>query len=59
MKFKELKALSDADREKKLVDAKKELLKLNGQVITGTVPKSPGRINQLKKLIAKLKVLSK
>jgi len=59
MKFKELSALSDADREKKLVEAKKELLKLNGQVVTGTVPKSPGQIKNLKRLIAKLKALSK
>ncbi len=59
MKFKELQLLSASDREKKLAEAKKELLKLNGQVVTGTVPKSPGQIKNLKKLIAKLKVLSK
>ena len=57
MKFKELKALSAADREKKLKEAKIELLRLNGQVQTGTTPKSPGQLKQLKKTIAKLQVL--
>lgn len=59
MKFKQLQALSAPEREKKLVEAKKELLKLNGQVATGTAPKSPGQIKELKKTIAKIKVLSK
>ena len=59
MKFKQLQTLTAQDRDKKLVEAKKELLKLNGQVATGTVPKSPGQIKELKKTIAKLKVLSK
>ena len=36
MKFKQLQTLSAQDREKKLIEAKKELLKLNGQVVTGT-----------------------
>lgn len=59
MKFKQLQTLNAQDREKKLIEAKKELLKLNGQVATGTAPKSPGQIKELKKTIAKLKVLSK
>lgn len=59
MKFKQLQALNAQDREKKLIEAKKELLKLNGQVVTGTAPKSPGQIKELKKTIARLKVLFK
>jgi len=59
MKFKQLQTLNAQDREKKLIEVKKELLKLNGQVVTGTAPKSPGQIKELKKTIAKLKVLSK
>ena len=54
MKFKELKALSTADREKKLKEAQIELLKLNAQVSTGTTPKSPGKISQLKRVIAQI-----
>ena len=59
MKFKQMQTLTEQEREKQLIEAKKELLKLNGQVATGTAPKSPGQIKELKKTIAKLKVLSK
>lgn len=55
MKFAKLKELSPADRQKKLAEVQKDLLKLNGQVATGTVPKSPGQIRELKRTIAKLK----
>ncbi len=54
MKFDKLKELSPADREKKLLEAKRDLLKLNGQAATGTAPKSPGQVKQLKKTIARL-----
>lgn len=54
MKYKEITGLNEADRKKKLVEAQKELIKLNAQVVTGTPPKSPGRINQLKKDIARI-----
>ena len=54
MKYTELAALSDDDRAKKLHEAKKELIKLNGQVATGTSPKNPGRISQLKKMVARI-----
>ena len=57
MKYAKLKELSTADREKKLIEAKKDLLKLNGQVATGTIPKSPGQIRELKRTIAKLESL--
>ncbi len=57
MKFKELKSLSATDREKKLIEAKQELIKLNGQVITGTTLKSPGQIKQLKRTVARLLTL--
>ncbi len=56
MKYKELKTLSATEREKRLQDAKIELLKLNAQVATGTTPKSPGKISQLKRTIARLKM---
>jgi ribosomal protein L29 len=57
MKFKDLKNLSVADREKKLKEAKTELVKLNGQVATGTALKSPGKIGQLKRTIAQILTL--
>lgn len=55
MKFKEAKTLSAEEQQKRINEAKVELLKLNGQVATGTAPKSPGKIRQLKKMIAHIR----
>lgn len=55
MKFKEIVALSPAEREKKLKESNIELLKLRAQVAQGTVLKSPGQVKQLRKLIAQIK----
>ena len=38
----------------KINDLKKELIKLNAQVATGTRPENPGRIREIKRTIAKL-----
>lgn len=57
MKFKDIANMSEADRKKKIVESKAELVKLNGQVATGTVPKSPGQIKQHKKTIAQILTL--
>ena len=54
MKIAELKKLSPQEREKKVKETKIELLKLHGQVQTGTAPKSPGMISKLKKILARL-----
>lgn len=54
MKHKELVALKPADLDKKEKEITMELLKLKGQVATGTTPKSPGQIKQLKKLLARI-----
>jgi large subunit ribosomal protein L29 len=54
MKFKDIANMSDADRKKTVSESKAELIKLNGQVATGTTPKSPGKIKQLKKTIAQV-----
>ena len=52
-----LEGSSKEDIDKKLIEAKTELIKLNSQVATGTTIKSPGQIKQLKKTIAKIKTL--
>ena len=38
----------------KLSELKRELLKANAQVATGTTPKSPGQIKQIKRTIARI-----
>jgi len=59
MKYKELSGLNANQLEKKLKEAKMELIKLNSQVSTGSNVKNPGQIKQLKKTIAKIKTIQK
>jgi large subunit ribosomal protein L29 len=59
MKVKELRELAEPDLVAKEQEAKTELMKLYGQVSTGTPPKSPGQITVLKKTIARIKTLQK
>ena len=54
MKFNELKALDNGQLGEKLNEVKKELIKLNAQVATGTTPKSQGQIRQMKKTAAQI-----
>lgn len=54
MKFKEIKTMDNAQLNEKLVEARKELIKINGQIARDTPPKNIGQIRQLKKSIAKL-----
>ena len=54
MKIKEIQAMDDKAVQAKLKDLRLELIKLNAQVHTGTNPKSPGQIKQIKKSIAQL-----
>jgi len=57
MKFKDLGTLKPEELEKKEKEAKLELVKLQGQVATGTPPKSPSQIRELKKIIARIETL--
>jgi len=42
------------DLRSKLEELRKELIKTNAQISTGTTPKSPGHVKQIKKNIAKI-----
>ena len=57
MKVKELRQLSELDLEGKTAELKKELMKINSQIAIGTVPKSPGKVKQIKKTIARIMTL--
>ncbi len=57
MKFKELKIMEEAELKDKLNDLNNELMKQNAQIATGTTPKSPGQVKQIKKTIAKILTL--
>lgn len=54
MRVKELKAMSEPELENKIVELKKELMKINSQIAIGTVPKNPGRIKEMKRAVAKI-----
>ena len=54
MKAKELKAMSELDLESKSIELKKELMKVNSQIAIGTLPKSPGKVKEMKRTIAKI-----
>ena len=54
MKKDEIKRSSIEDLEKKKIELRKELVKLNAQVATGTQVKSPGQIKQVKRNIARI-----
>ena len=54
---KDLRVLSSSDLHTRLVEFKKELLKLNVQVATGANPASPGKLRQTKKNIARVLTL--
>ncbi len=54
MKAKELKAMNELDLESKSIELKKELMKVNSQIAIGTLPKSPGKVKEMKRTIAKI-----
>jgi len=49
---KELKGLADEELHSRILELKKELIKLNAQVATGTPPKNPMEIKSMKRTIA-------
>lgn len=54
LKTKEIRSMAKEDLNEKLEELKKELIKINAQIATGTTPKSPGQVRQIKKTIARI-----
>ena len=54
MKNKDIKSKSKEELESQVQELRKELIKLNTQVATGTTLKSPGQVKKIKKNIARL-----
>jgi len=54
MKSKELKLMNEQDLGSKIIELKKELMKAYSQIAIGTIPKSPGKVKEMKKTIAKI-----
>jgi large subunit ribosomal protein L29 len=59
MKSKDLNNLSSPELKHNLSESRKEMLKLNGQVSTGTNPKKPSQIRNTKKTIARILTILK
>lgn len=54
MKPKELRVMTELDLENKIVELRKELMKLNSQIAVGTALKSSGKVRGIKRTIAKI-----
>lgn len=50
----ELKQMDEKRLNEKLLDLKKEMIKIRSQISTGTVPQNPGGIKEVKRTIARL-----
>jgi large subunit ribosomal protein L29 len=59
MKIKDLRQMPKEELLNKLRELKKEIIKHNAQIATGTTPKSPGQVRQSKKTVAKILTLLK
>jgi len=46
--------MNEIDLENKSIELKKELMKVNSQIAIGTLPKSPGKVKEMKRTIAKI-----
>ncbi|MCF7866507.1 50S ribosomal protein L29 [Candidatus Woesearchaeota archaeon] len=57
MKSKEIRQQKPEDTQKKMKELNSELIQLHGQSATGTPPKNPGRIKQIKRIIARVKTI--
>jgi len=54
MKIKELRQNNVEELDKKLSEIRKDLIKINAQVATGTGVKNAGQIRQMKRTIARI-----
>jgi large subunit ribosomal protein L29 len=59
MKAKELRALPKAQLKKRLEEFKKELFKLGSKGATGGNVENPGKVKNLKRIIARIKTLER
>jgi len=53
-RMKELKQISRTELDSKLEQLKKDLMKANAQISTGTPPENPGKVKLIKKTIARI-----
>lgn len=54
IKKSELKQMGNENLKSRLSELRKELIKVNAQISTGTPPENPGRVREIKKTIARI-----
>lgn len=54
IKKSELKNMKEEQIGSRMIELKKELVKINAQLAIGTMPENPGRVREIKRTIAKL-----
>jgi len=59
LKVKKLKDLSKVELEKQLVELRKEMMRYNAQISTGTPPENPGKVRNVKRTIARIYTILK
>ena len=58
MKSKEIRGMDKNTLNEKMLELKKDLIKLNAQVAIGTALKNPGQVRKIKKTIARILTIS-
>lgn len=54
LKIKEIRAMGAQELKSKQAELKKEMMKVQAQVASGTTPKSPGQPRQIRRTIAQI-----
>ena len=55
----EARALNDTEIEEKIRELEADLTKMRSQIRSGGAPENPGKINEIKRTIARLKTIYK
>lgn len=59
IKNEELRKMNNSELQNKLVELKKDLIKINAQIAAGTVPENPGNVKNVKKTVARIHTIIK
>ncbi len=53
----EIRGMSDSEVDERLVQLKKEIMKINGVLASGGIPEGVGKVREIKRTIAKIKTI--
>ena len=52
--IKDIRKMKDEERNKKIAELKKEMMRIKTQISQGTAPEKPGKAKQIRKTIAQI-----